>query len=464
VSDLPTFWLPPGAGRPSASAAFGPLSLPSVAPAPAELGALAARLAASAADLRQVPLATIVAAIDRVARRWSDPALPARRALVASLPAINGSSAAMVDHIVGRMVEDWRADRLWARLQAAFADPAALDEWVAYGRPDGGAQLTRAWGPRLTLHVCAGNVPGVAIQSLIDALLVKSPSLVKVASGEPLWAAAWAALLAEELPALAESLAGVWWPGGAAEREAAALAHAEALIANASAATVADLRRRLPAHVRLLDYGSRISFALVCRELLAPEALPALAAGLAYDAALFDQQGCVSPQLVFVEAPDAAQLGALAAALDQALARLDGELPRVMDAGAATRARRLRDDLEWRELAGAPLSWLGPADGRWTIVCDPAAPFAPGAGGRSVVLRPLADLAELPALLEPLAPALQSVALAAPPHRRADLATLLAAAGLTRIAPVGRQGWPSPLWHHDGRNPLDALVRWSDLE
>ncbi|HYF66374.1 MAG TPA: acyl-CoA reductase, partial [Herpetosiphonaceae bacterium] len=368
------------------------------------------------------------------------------------------------DHVVARMVEDWRADRLWARLRAAFPEPAALDGWVAYGGQDAEPLLTRAWGPRLTLHVCAGNVPGVAIQSLLDALLVKSPSLVKVASGEPLWAAAWAAMLAEELPILAESLAVLWWPGGSAALEAAALEHAEALIANASAATVADLRRRLPARVRLLDYGSRISFAVVCREALAPGLLPELAAGLAYDAAVFEQQGCVSPQLVFVEDPAPDLLAALAAAIDRALERLDGDLPRMPGAGAAAQARRLRDDLEWRELAGEPVAARGPADGRWTIICDPAAPFAPGPGGRAVLLRPLADLAALPAMVEPFAPFLQSAALAAPPHRRVALAALLAEAGVTRVARVGRQGWPSPLWHHDGRDPLGALVRWTDLE
>ena len=32
------------------------------------------------------------------------------------------------------------------------------------------------------------------------------------------------------------------------------------------------------------------------------------------------------------------------------------------------------------------------------------------------------------------------------------------------IAPLERVPWPPPWWHHDGRGPLAALLRWTDLE
>ncbi len=468
---LRTFVVPADLSWPVGSGLFGAAILPTVQPAPEQLGALAARLAQSATALRQIPIATIVAAIDRVARRWLDPALPERQVLVAHLSGINGYSAAMLQHTLGRMAVDWRAEALWARLQAEFGDPALLDDWRPYpSRADSAADqsppttLTRAWGPRLTLHICAGNVPGVAIQSLIDALLVKSPSLVKPASGEPLWAALWVQMLIVELPELAASLAVVWWPGGDVEREAAVLAQAEAVIANAGNQAIADLRRRLPGHVRLLDYGSRISFALIAAGMLTPEQLPALARGLAYDVALFEQSGCVSPQMLFLESPAEADALALAQALDRAFANLDRELPHLVSAASATTIRRLRDEYEWRILAGHPAALFGPPDGRWMILIDQTAQFGPSSAARTIIVRPLASLADLPLLLAPLSLFLQSAALAAPPERYREIATLLASAGITRLTQVGQQGWPGPLWHHDGRDPLRSLVRWSDIE
>ncbi len=463
-----TFTLPADLRWPVSTGRFGSASLPTVQPSPEQVAALASRLAASAAALRQIPIATIVAAIDRVAQRWLDPALPERQALAAILPAINGYSPAMVQHTIGRMALDWRAEALWSRLEAEFGDPAVLDDWQTYPTQASSAQcavastLTRAWGPRLTLHICAGNVPGVAIQSLIDALLVKSPSLIKPATGEPLWAALWVQMLSAELPALAGSLAVVWWAGGDVEREAAVLTQAEAVIANASNQAIADLRRRLPAHVRLLDYGSRISFALLAAGMFTAEQLPDLARRLAYDVALFEQSGCVSPQMIFLENSTEHGALALAEALDRAFADLDRDLPHVV--GASSAVRRFRDEYEWRIIAGHPATLLGPPDGRWTIVVDHAAQFGPIAAARTIILRPLASLTDLPLLLAPLGAFLQSAALAAPPERYREIATLLASAGVTRLAQVGQQGWPGPLWHHDGRDPLRSLIRWSDIE
>lgn len=471
--DLTTFVLPTDEEWPLTTAAFGAMSLPILQPSPDQLGALAARLASSAERLRAIPIAALVGAIDRVAMRWHDPTLPARAALEATLPLINNYSPAMVRHVVGRMAADWRADVLWQRLRTQFGNPLVLDDWHPFDAPaldhdlaltQHQPTLTRAWGPQLTLHLCAGNVPGVAIQSLVDALLVKSPSLVKPASGEPLWAALWGQMLIEELPDLAVSLAVLWWPGGDAAREAAVLAHTEAVIVNASNQTISDLRRRLPEHVRLLDYGSRISFAAIAASVLTPEQLPAIARSLAYDVAVFDQNGCVSPQMVFVESTDAQTLWALIQALDAAMTVIDRELPYSPSSAGASTLRRLHDDYEWRMLAGHPATLHGPPDGRWTIICDAQAAFAPGVAGRTLMIRPVADLAEVPALLGPLTPFLQSAALAVPPERLRLLATMLAEAGVSRITHLGQQGWPAPVWHHDGRDPLRALVRWTDLE
>ena len=476
----PTFYLPAECDWTQTTSAFGATRLPIVSPTPNQLGALAAQLAAAADGLRQIPIAQIVAALDRVAVRWLDPELPERRALATVLPSINNYSPAMVQHVVGRMVQDWRAKPLWARLESQFSNPAVLDDWQIWdwgsGIGDRGLGIgdrelksdsrlrSRAWGPRLTVHMCAGNVPGVAIQSLIDALLVKSPSLLKPATGEPLWAALWVRMLVAELPALAPALAVVWWAGGAAELEAAVLHHAEAVIANASNETIADLRRRLPAHVRLLDYGSRISFAAVARERITSVHLPELARALAYDLALFEQSGCVSPQMIFIESQDATEIAALVAALDAALAELDRTFPHTPTSSTAAAVRRFRDEYEWRMLAGASVSLVGPADCRWTIISDEQANLAPTPGGRTVVVRPIADVAHIPALFGEYRSYLQSVALAANEPRFSAIASQFAAAGISRITTVGAQGWPHPLWHHDGRDPLRALVRWSDIE
>ena len=49
-------------------------------------------------------------------------------------------------------------------------------------------------------------------------------------------------------------------------------------------------------------------------------------------------------------------------------------------------------------------------------------------------------------------------------HERLALAEGLSRLGAVRVAPLAGAPWPPPWWHHDGMGPLDALVRWSDLE
>ena len=46
----------------------------------------------------------------------------------------------------------------------------------------------------------------------------------------------------------------------------------------------------------------------------------------------------------------------------------------------------------------------------------------------------------------------------------APLAEALARAGATRIAPFDAAPFPPAGWRHDGRGPLEELVRWVDLE
>lgn len=458
-SMLATFNLPEFAQWHTSISDFAGVSLPIVEPTPAQLAMLAQQLAASADTLRRVPIEQIVEALDRTAQRWQQPDFAPRQALLDLLPTINGYSRAMLEHVLDRMLADWRSDVLWRRLQSSFGEPRSLDDWQT--SPVG---MARVYGPRLTWHVCAGNVPGVALQSLVDALLVKSPSLIKVASGEPLWAAAFVATLIEELPALRSSLAVLWWRGGQHELEHALMPHIETVIANASNQAIADLRQRLPHHVRFIDYGARISFSVISREMLNGDDLPDLAHKLAYDVSMFDQRGCVSPQMIFVEHDDLQAIESFCMMLNHAMQTVDQQFPHQLNGEQRHAVRQLRDDVEWREMAGEPLTFWGDADGAWTIIYAKTADFAPTIGGRTIVVRPIADVAEIADLVAPLSSVLQSVAVAMPQERFFDFASQLAMLGVSRITNIGAQSFPNPLWHHDGRDPLGSLVRWSEIE
>jgi Acyl-CoA reductase (LuxC) len=98
------------------------------------------------------------------------------------------------------------------------------------------------------------------------------------------------------------------------------------------------------------------------------------------------------------------------------------------------------------------------------VIHDPDPAPAPGCVNRVALVKPLDDvLAGLPDLV-PLRRYLQTAVYALPPERARRLAEILAPAGVTRLAPLGRsQELPADA-RHDGVDAFQALVRWLEVE
>ena len=408
------------------------------------------------ASLAQRPIAEIVDAVARAAAALADPDGPLRARCVELLPAITGYSREMIRHGLDRMAEDWRADALRSALAAELGDPLVLD--CPRPHPRGAPGLVRAFGPRLVAHVFSGNVPGVSVTSLVRATLTKAASFGKTASGEPLTAVAFAHALDSVDPALARCIAVTHWPGGSEPLERALFESADAVIAYGSDASVDAVRRVAPAGTPLIAHPHRIGVALVAREALA-RAGPALAEAAARDVSVFDQQGCVAPHAIYVEA-DAAAAAVFAERLAAAMQTIADEWPR-RDVSAAE-AARIHETRAAMEFRGARV-WSSPRGTAWTVILDTDPALTPSPLNRVVFVKPVADLA---AALDALAPRrawLQSVGLAADAPRFEALAERLGGLGASRVVALGRMSWPEPHGHPDGRFQFQDLLRFVDV-
>lgn len=409
--------------------------------------------------LARRPVAEIVAVIGRVAARLLDPADELRVTAERALPAITRYSPEMVRRVLDRMAADWLPDRLRALLRAELGDAEVLDGFRAVaGRP--GRAI--AFGPRLAAHVFSGNVPGVAVTSIVRSLLVKAATVGKTAAGEPLLPALFARGVAEEDAELGACIAIAYWPGSDDALTAAALEDADAVIVYGGADAVDSVRRKAPSGARFLAYGPRLSFGVVARERMTEDAAADVACAAALDAATFDQQGCVSPHVFYVE--EGGEVGARewARLLAREMEAVERALPRgSLSPGEAAAIFQLRARAEFTP--GADLH--APREGTaWTVVHDPDPAFEASCLNRVVRVKPVADLAAVPALVAEYAHLLQTVGITAPPERTAELAAALGRLGASRVAPLGQMAWPPPWWHHDGHPPLRELVRWCDLE
>ncbi len=329
------------------------------------------------------------------------------------------------------------AEGLLALVAAELGHAESLDRFVPYS-----AHHAKALAPATLLHVLSGNTPAAALQTLIRGLLLGSHNRCKLpASGLP-EVGRFIAALPPWLGARVEcsrELPGHW------------LTDSDAVIAFGSDETISALRARTQRP--FIAHGHKLSFALVLDD---PDfaSIP----GAARDASLFDQQGCLSPQVFFIRENGALTLRAYAERLAAAMAVYEKEHPRAsLTTSEANTIRTLREETQFRAANGESLTLFASAQGTaWTVIADATPCFPTSPLNRVVFVKPLP--AELPATIRP-----HLSACGIWPNT-AEAAELAAKLGAARICPVGQMQFPPLTWHHDGQPVLAPLVRWVDWE
>ncbi|MDX1494370.1 MAG: acyl-CoA reductase [Longimicrobiales bacterium] len=483
------------APSPGEATSGGPSPTPEDAPegAGAALGEVRAtveRLRAALEPLRSRPHREIIASLGRAGARFSDDADPLRRRALAELPEAARLSPEMARVVLDGMARDWTTDRLEALVEREL--PGGVLDGFA---PATSGRSLMAVGPALCVQIVSGSVPGVSVHALLRSLLVKAPTLLKPGAGDALLPRLFAEALAEEDPELASALEVVYWPGGSREVEEAVLEAAEVVVIYGSDETVEELRALARATTRVVAYHHRVGVGVVGRAVLGEEeAARATAAEVARSVALFEQRGCVCPQLVYVEEGAAVSPADFARLVAAALAELEAELPgppSSVETGGSM--AQLRGMAEMHAAAGTAELHHGGAEGSWTVIYETEPLGGLGGSPRTARIRPLADVRELGARLsgatatpspEPsssrsapaalasgparpraaLGPHLQSVGYAGLGDRLDEVAAALGRAGASRVVPFSALAVPPPWWMHDGQGPLRALVRWVELD
>ena len=298
---------------------------------------------------------------------------------------------------------------------------------------------------RLAGVILAGNLPALAVQSLLPALLLGRPLLLKSASSEPWFAPALVAALVAREPSLADAFAAVTFAGDDSAALAAAFDEADPLLAYGGETAVASLATQFGA--RLVAHGPKASVAFVG----AGVDPVGTARGLARDIALFDQRGCLSVQAVYVEG-DAEEL---AAALAWALQLESARLPHgPIDAATASAVQQLRATAAMLQGTRSELH-LDLAAG--TVLVERETSFRPVPGLRTVRVHGVTDLRATLSALAPWRGKLQGAVLAGP---TADaLAEDLPLLGFSRLAPPGELQSADAGWANGGIDPLEVFSR-----
>jgi len=404
---------------------------------------------------RTFGVADVAKAIDGVARRLSE-GEPAEAEAVAHLCEGLGWPLGLARETLAEARKGWTLDALQSLLDAELGDARVLDGF----EPDASNPLRfrRALGPPLLLNVLASNVPGVGVTAIVRALLVRAGVLCKAASAEPCLPALFARLLSQENPLLGETVAVTWWPSDSETPEWEAWSRrADMAVVYGGPEAVEGVRASLPPDTELLAYGPRIGVGVV----LGPADRDLAAARrLARDVCAYEQQGCVSPRLVFVVDGDAGHFAELLArGLEEETRR---QPPPDLVEEEAIAIRKLRAEREFDPTESRGLLSSEP-DLRWTVLVDAKPRLDATPLPRVVQLCTTRDVGDLLTALQPLSGHIQAVGYAGGAGVEA-LAEGAAALGVSRVAPFGEVAWPPFDWRHDGRHQLLPLLRWTDWE
>jgi hypothetical protein len=265
-------------------------------------------------------------------------------------------------------------------------------------------------------------------------------------------------------PKVASCIEVAEWRGGSKPVEAELYQQADVVTATGGDEAVAGIRAHLPAGKRFIAYGHRVSFGYVAARALArPETVANLAAK---DICAWDQHGCLSPHIIYVEtgAPTSGEV------FGEALAKALEEMERAMPRGklpardAAVIASR-RSFYEIRA-AHSPETrlWASPGSTAWTVVFESDPLFQASCLNRFVYVKSVKNLDEALYHAEAVRSRMASVGLCDEGEDMTALVTQLAKWGVPRVCPLGQMQEPGIGWRHDGYPSLASLVTWCDWE
>jgi len=420
------------------------------------------------------------------AERWMQPDYSLRRRALELAPAETGFGPATLARGLDSYFRLFTVEHLFGLLNQDLGDARRLDEFAAPAGELRQGRLALARGPELLAHVAAGNLPNSALTTLMLGVLTKSAQFMKLSSSGAIIPRLFAHSLAELEPKLGSCLELACWPGGQVRLEEALFAEAECVTVHGNDDTVASINSRVPARCRLVAHPHRLSFGLVGSDQLSSYLARKIASRAAADITAWNQLGCLSPHVFYVEERGSMSPEGFAEQLAQALAERElaeprGDLP--LETAAELAGRRSLHELRGMRHATtreeaitvprgaffeAPQTatrvWASPDSTAWTVVYEDDPRFRTSCLNRFVYVKPCSDLTDALRHAEVVHGRVSTVGVAASESRMAELALRLAQWGVSRICPLGRMQEPPPGWRHDGRPALADLITWTDWE
>jgi hypothetical protein len=432
---------------------------------------------------------SLIATLSDLAKDWLNRDYEFRKLAVEQAPAATGFSSATIANGLDSFFKGLTKENFEALLEQDLGHVDRLDALGATPVEEKTRRMSTVTGYELLAHVAAGNLPCPALMSIVLGILTRSGQFVKCAGGASFFPRLFAHSLHQADPKLASCLEIAEWRGRTngqsetkkaeatviSELTEALFAEANCVTATGSDETLASIRRKLPARVKLLGYGHQVSFGYVASGVLSGFNARKLVKSATDDIVAWNQLGCLSPHVIYVEHGGNVSAEQFAEFLATELKEREaqeprGGLPPEVAANIAsrrsiyeTRSAYFQSNCDIPDYPATKI-WKSENSTAWTVVYEAEPKFQASCLNRFIYVKGITDLTEMLQGADCVRMKVSTVGVAAPADKMKDIALVLARWGATRICPLGQMQQPPLTWRHDGRPALGDLLRWTDYE
>lgn len=319
--------------------------------------------------------------------------------------------------------------------------------------------IFESWAPvGFLVHIMPSNVFTVGALGLVEGLLAGNINFVKTSASDTLLPQLFAEALIESDASgtLRNFIIVARLSSKRDDLLKAVFAEADGVSAWGSEESVAAVKEMTPPSARFIEWGHKISFAYIAREKMTDESIFEPLAG---DICFLEQQACSSPQVVYVETADKAELLAFGNRLGAAISGVSPLFPAVAPSMQEQAELTAVTELVKLDACLDNAAVIEPEDKTWRIFVEYRSGLRASPLYRSVWVKPLLRENILP-VLRPLRKYLQTVGLASDLSGLAELSKLFISAGVMRTTRLGRMVGGGYMGEpHDGVYALQRLAR-----
>jgi hypothetical protein len=343
----------------------------------------------------------------------------------------------------------------------SLGGPEYLDGWVTKPTSDGRVASVRAFGAR-TVHVMAGNVPGVPLVTIIRNAVIRSDAILKLPSNDPVTGVAIARTMIDMAPdhPITKHVSVAYWKGGdaAVEDKLYQPENIEKIVAWGGYASITHIKKYIQPGIDLITMDPKLSSSIIGKEAFADEeTMKAVAQRLAIDVGFFNQEACVSARVVYIQSgldeeglERASRFGKYVFDAIQALPPHASSQAVVMD-------NELVDEIQALKLGDDHVIYGGGREGGVIVSkTDEPVDFANLLAHRITNLVPVDDL-ETP--IRSVNAYTQTIGIY-PDELKRRVRDRLVFQGAQRIVSVGYHARGANIGPHDGLEPLRRMCKW----